>query len=373
MKRFLTLGALILSLAAPSALACTMNVAVENGRDRVHLTWNALGSSADDRYLFEVFERNRTKPGSPWRSVAGTSTLANDRGEVVFFASASVPQEYEYLVLATNSKDGEIVCIGRQAAVVQANPLLAGLTNRKIVPIAGSTRGVNGSDFKTALTLHQVALTKGRVYFRPAGTVASDADPFITYNFGDNGTEPLRIHYDDVVAAMGATGIGSLEIVPDPTSRPAVPEIEVRVYNVTPSGTFGSRVPAVWMGDWIPDPDLQEPGRTLSIPAVEAEFRRNVGFRSMTGVSYRITLRRPGQPLETITGRSAPANYTYFASLDEFVGSPVSHDTRVTVTFSGGYVIPFRTETENFTNDPTVVIADPAEMRRELELDFSSR
>lgn len=373
MKRLLTLGAAMLFLVAPSALACTMNLTLENGRDRTHLKWGPVGASPADTYIFSVLERARTGNVSDWRSIGSIGLRGNEAGDFTFFPSSTVAQEYEYLVIATDQPDGNFVCMGRLTGVVQANPALAPITNRKIVPVAGSTPGVNGSQFRTSLTLHHVPLVKGRVYFRPAGTVASASDPFISYDFGDNGTEPSRIHYDDVVAAMGATGIGSLEIVPDPTSRPAVPEIEVRVYNVTPGGTFGSRVPAVWIGDWIPDPDLTEPQITLLIPPVEPRFRRNVGFRTLTNVAYRITIRKPGEPVRSIVGRTAPANVTYFASLDEFVGEPVSHDTRVTVSFFSGYAIGFRTETENFTNDPTVVISDPRETQRDLELDFSGR
>lgn len=372
MNRFLILGVVILSLFAPAALACTMNLTLENGRDRTHLKWGAIGASPADTYIFSVLERPRSGSPGDWRSIGGLALRGDEAGDFVFFPSSTVAQEYEYLVIATDQPDGNFVCMGRLTATVQANPALAPITNRKIIPVAGSTAGVNGSQFRTALTLHHYPLTKGRVYFRPAGTIATANDPFITYDFGDNGTEPTRIHYDDVVAAMGASGIGSLEIVPDAGTRNAVPEIETRVYNVTPEGTFGSRVPAVWIGDWIRDPGLDEPMITLSIPPVEPEFRRNVGFRALTNVAYRITIRKPGEPSRSIVGRTAPANYTYFASLDEFIGEPVSHDTHVRVTFFSGYAIGFRTETENFTNDPTVVIGDPIEARRDLELDFSA-
>ena len=243
---------------------------------------------------------------------------------------------------------------------------LAAATHKRIVPFAGSVRGANGSDFRTSLTLRHLPFASGRIVFRPVGKVASDSDPSMTYQFGDNGPAATDLHWDDVMATMGASGIGTLEILPN--SRPDgllfVPEIEAHVYNVTPQGTFGSRIPAVAPGHWIRNEAQWR--ESVSIPAVHGNYRRNAGFRTLTEVKYILNVTQPGKSPVSTGLRTVPAHVTIFGSVEDLFGGAVPADASVFITFVGGDAIGFYTKTENATNDPTLVVRNPLEATNDV-------
>ena len=368
MNRLLPAAACVLSLLAVRVGACEMKVSFDDVRneDRVRLTWDVPPLYADRNQSYDVFERrlDGVWEDTRWRYVGQGHSDPGKKGEITFMPGSSEAEAFEFLVVVSGNRETDSGCTGRIIGTVTPNSRLAAVSHRKIVPIAGSVRGAYGSDFRTSLTLHHVARTKGKVYFRPVGTLPSASDPFVTYEFGERGEAPVSIHFDDVLDTMGASGLGSLEIVPDPGTRLAVPVIEARVYNVTPDGTFGSRVPAVWAAEWVRYREA-EPNIELRIPPVQPDFRRNVGFRSLTKVDYIVyVLHANGESHRLF--RHAPANYTWFGTLDDLAGMHIPNDSLVTITFSDGVAVGFRTETENFTNDPTVVIGDPSEMTREL-------
>ena len=89
-------------------------------------------------------------------------------------------EAFEYLVVVSGNRETDFGCTGRVIGTVTPNPRLAAISHRKIIPIAGSVQGAYGSDFRTSLTMHHFARTKGRVYFRAVGTLPSDADPVLT-------------------------------------------------------------------------------------------------------------------------------------------------------------------------------------------------
>ncbi|HKR65552.1 MAG TPA: hypothetical protein VJZ00_17615 [Thermoanaerobaculia bacterium] len=273
-------------------------------------------------------------------------------------------QQHEYLIISHNDNDDPAArCLGQAKVILNGNKDLGAITEKRIVPLAGSVRGANGSDFHTSLTISFAALRSGRIVFRPTGTVASDSDPFLRYAFGDNDEPgPSEFYWDDVVAAMGASGTGSLEIIPDPVGDETalhVPNVSARVYNVAQNGTFGSDAEAVRPAEWFLNPVTQHSGAGIFVPAAHGNVRRNIGFRTLTEVSYEITLFAPGGKARHFSG-SAPANFTYFSSLDAFVGQPVAANEQVHVSFSNGYAIGFYTVTDNVTNDPAMIVQSPA-------------
>lgn len=355
--------------ASTSVDACTFKVRFQNlpSEGMVRLSWDPPPLSTDLPIGYEIFQRRADGAAeyTMFQQELGASSEPGKPGSATIPARASETQRFEYLLIARAQNDDTVSCTGRVRGTVTANPLLVDISHRKIVPIVGSARGANGSDFRTSLTLHHFPHTKGRVYFRPVGTQPSAADPFVSYEFGDNGVPPYVIHFDDVVAAMGASGMGSLEIVPDPKTRLAVPEVEVRVYNVTANGTFGGRVPAIWAPDWFRAPEMF-PRVTLMVPPVQPNFRRNVGFRTLTPVHYRVSMRTADGVNSSVAEGQAPANYTWFGSIEDLVGQPVPNDAELTVRIFAGIAIAFRTETENATNDPTVVVSDPAELAGDM-------
>jgi hypothetical protein len=349
----------VLSLAATPAFGCGFTVeATDNFHGGASLTWQRPAGATD----FDVYVRT-SYSGSDYLYVTSTAMNGVDVQPVTTDA-----QQHVYLVIAHND-DPASRCVGEVRVGLEGNRNLGAITEKRIVPLVGSVRGANGSDFRTSLTMSKAALRKGRIVFRPTGTVASDADPFIRYLFGDNNAAgPQELYWDDIVAAIGASGTGSLEIIPDRIGEETalrVPNVSVRVYNVAEKGTFGSHTDAVRPAEWFLNPVTQQAGAGIFVPAAHGNVRRNIGFRTLTAVSYAIDLVVPGVENRRFRG-SAPANYTYFSSLDAFVGEAVPANAQVYVSFQFGYGIGFYTETDNITNDPTVVVQSPAELQESV-------
>ncbi|HUR80393.1 MAG TPA: hypothetical protein VM733_06485, partial [Thermoanaerobaculia bacterium] len=154
-----------------------------------------------------------------------------------------------YVVTATNAFDNTFHPCAQDFLVnVSADPVLSRDAVRAVVPVAGSLRGANNSTYRTRLTLDNPWSERisGRVVFHPSGRAGSAGDPSVQYSIDSKGVTT----WDDVVAAMSATGLGSLDILPD---RAAVgiyvmPRVRVQVVSVSPGGgSFGADVPAVTM------------------------------------------------------------------------------------------------------------------------------
>src|SRR5688500_16712540 len=101
------------------------------------------------------------------------------------------------------------------AAAVQAEDRLAG-----VLPVVGSTAGALGASFKTGLQLTNPtgAVIEGVLIFRPQGTQSSASDPRLAFELGPRATRS----YEDVVAEMGASGLGSLEVIVSEGGSPVV-------------------------------------------------------------------------------------------------------------------------------------------------------
>jgi hypothetical protein len=352
MKRIAAVVLLAAFGAASAYATCEFQVTSRLNGDRINLTWNPVPGATHYR-VFETLDYS----GQQQR-------LGVSRGVVMtrFEVRRKVIEQtnVNYLVYAENPNDPAFAaCIGSTDIQLQPDEELVRQSRRLIVPLVGSTAGANGARFKTSLRIRPLAGRRGTIYFRPVGTTPNAADPSLRYEFGASSPE---VYYDDVVAAMGASGVGSLELVPDATSWSDI-QVDVRVYNETPNGTFGSSQPAVTPYDWLYYRDSVSAGGSLDVPTTTAQFRRNIGFRTITPVLYRATIiRRDGHTLST-EPRSFPADYTFFGTLDQFVGTlpgfEVRHDERVILAIISGYAIPFYTTTENVTNDPTIFVRMP--------------
>lgn len=129
-------------------------------------------------------------------------------------------------------------------AVADAQPASSTL----IVPVAGSVTGANGETFRTAIRLRGYG--PGRIYFRGSSHFGDERDPSVAYFMHTIGDGPSHVYFDDVMGAIGVTGLGSLDIVPD---RPQLGfTAETYVYHQIPGGRFGSDVPFVRSGQ-VPD------------------------------------------------------------------------------------------------------------------------
>ena len=159
-------------------------------------------------------------------------------------------QKFSYRVETRFESDQVIdgVCRGAVELTMQPDPEFRRMTRKVIVPIVGSTVGATGAKFRTSLRITSNAgQQRGRIVFHPAGQ-ASDSDPSMPYVF-DHIKETFA--WDDIVETLGASGIGSLDIIPDDKSEPAAPTVLARHYTDASTGTFGSFEPAVLPFDFL--------------------------------------------------------------------------------------------------------------------------
>lgn len=239
-----------------------------------------------------------------------------------------------------------------------------GSLKKAIVPIVGSAAGANGAQFKTSLRIQALPGAHGRIVFHPLNGIARPDDPSIPYSFPENAKQSDFIQYDDVAAAIGQTGLGTLDVIPDPDGGNIFPPVTTRVFNDTPHGTFGTEEGLSYPVKYFA-PDT--PGVQFAVtyvPAMSSRFRRNIGFRTLSNVSLSAYIvRKDGSRVDTQVG-FFPGEYTTMMSVEDFarnfMQTTIGPDDALGVFATGkGQAILFYTYTDNGTNDPTLVVTPP--------------
>ena len=242
-------------------------------------------------------------------------------------------------------------CSGAIEVTLKPDPEFRRITRKVIVPIVGSVIGATGAKFRTSLRITSNAgQQRGRIVFHPAGQ-GSDADPSIRYVF-DHARQTFA--WDDIVEAIGATGLGSLDIIPDDDGEPLAPTVLARHYTDASTGTFGSFEPAVLPFDFITP-------SSFTVDAPDPRFRLNLGFRTLTAALVQVLAFDNTGHVKSLKTFPLPADYFTLVPASQLVGELAAGET-FTLSFSGS-VIPFYTLTENGTNDPAVVIPRPLPSR----------
>jgi len=323
----------------PAAHACSLNVrSIDNPPA---LLWDDVsGATAYEvqESFGNVTSRNYYPKSSPF-TIAHRSSADI---QIYYVVTAILPSNI--LSIGSSSE----VCREALAVTLKADPAFRALTRKAVVPIVGSGPGANGARFKTSLKLTASSPDeRGRVVFHPAGSVAKTDDPSVRYSFDGRGQE---LNFDDVVAALGQTGVGSLDIVPDEGASDVLPDVAARLYNETPAGTFGTVAPALLPFDFLQPPDL-----TVEIPAAGSPFRISVGLRTLTDTHATALIYGTNGRLKSFRNLAWPADYTVLGSIAQIIGVPMDPGQSVTIFFEGA-AIPFSTRTENRTNDPELFI-----------------
>jgi plastocyanin len=197
----------------------------------------------------------------------------------------------------------------------------------------GSLAGANGAHFKTQVQLTNPGLTTiaGKIVYHAGGASGSASDPSLPYTLASWQT----VNFDDVLASMGLSGLGTADIVP--TSGPA-PVAVVKIFNDDgANGTAGFTEPTFRAQDALQAGDEA----VLILPADPANFRFNLGVRTLgNGISATFTIWDPsGQLLDTVE-KSFPANFFAQAKATDFLGVgslPTNGSIGVTVTQGSGF------------------------------------
>jgi hypothetical protein len=336
------IAALVLSLGSARA-ACILDLRYEGGEVR----WTAVPGA--DRYQIQesfndfATSRNFFTRNTDFRVQHRVSYPVNVRYRVT--AELTVGAQ----ALEVERTPTVAACTATITIPLDVDPEFRKSTGRAILPVVGSTPGAMGGQFKTSLKLTAgIPGQSGRIVFHPAGRAAMETDPSRPYTFAVPGD---TLVFDDVVAEMGQSGIGSLEIVPDAAGDPIVPAIEARLFNDTSIGTFGTNAHPVFPFDY-----LSVDGLRIVMP--DSRFRVNVGFRAITDTSVGVLIFGLDRRLRGNRAFTLPAGWMQMTSIADVAGGPLQPGEFIQLSF-GGSVVPFYTITENRTNDPTLIVAPP--------------
>lgn len=208
--------------------------------------------------------------------------------------------------------------LGVGAIAYNNDPLLV-----RILPAAGSVQGATAF-FRTSLQmLNPTSSTiTGNLVFHKQLQSAAPGDPSLAFTL----TPGQSISYPDVIASMGTSGLGSLDIV---TNGGAAPIASARVFSDGGSaGTSGFSEEAVSPNDAL---DFFSRG-ILLIPADLTNFRMNIGVRTLdAGAVLDITT------LDSGGIQRATRTVTYGANV--FDQQPVATFTGASTVPPGGWIV----------------------------------
>ena len=280
-----------------------------------------------------------TEGGGVYRTIDGAQTW-----EV--FSSGLGSLQARPLVI---SPDGRRLHAGTMGGGVFELDLEA--LDRRILPVVGSTPGVNGTFFRTSVQLHNPGSVSmaGRIVFHPSGVAEGDNGPGLSYSLAPGQTQSIA----DLLPAMGRSGLGSADIE---IISGEVPVATARVFNdAGAAGTTGFTEQAM-----RPEEALQ-PGQTgvLLIPPDFTVTRFNVGVRTLEdGASVTFTLRDAAGSVVGSRIRVLPSNYHEQQDAAGFLAiRELPPGGSISITVTSGAAIVYGATVDNRTGDPSLQIA----------------
>jgi hypothetical protein len=342
-----------------SSAQCTVALKTKSERSgqRYVLSWDPV-PDADTYILEESTDNFRTVIRREW-----VDKLPDALTTAVEYQT-TVDLRVKFRLTASQPHGSLIPCSSTTELVFSDDARYRRMMQKSVIPIVGSTPGLNGSQFRTSLRLRAVHDDqRGRLVLRRLNIPGTDRDPSIPYALAHKGDV---LQYDDVVAAFGYVGLGSIDIIPDPAAGGGltVPYAEVRLFNVSSTGTFGTIESQVQPYEY--DDDLGfglGSGQSFVVP--DSTLRVNVGVRAFGGSTIVISLRR-GNANVAQTVHTASDDTFLFGSLKDMTGGGDAQPGDI-VTFSGqGNFVPMYTLTDNRTNDPALFVP-PTKLTLDVE------
>jgi hypothetical protein len=219
-----------------------------------------------------------------------------------------------------------------------------------VIPVAGSSRGAFGSNFKTSAQMTNFTSfpIKGNLVFHPAGRIGLASDPSLAYNLGGFST----ISYDDVINQMGQSGLGSIDVM---STTSAAPVITVRIYNDggATAGTSGFTEDVV-----APEAGLQrEEIALLAIPSDAVNFRMNVGVRTMSeGATFIVSVNdKDGFSIGSPVTKTYGPNFFEQTTAQLFYNNtPLPAGGFIRIFPTSGSAFVYGSTTDNRTNDSQI-------------------
>jgi hypothetical protein len=237
------------------------------------------------------------------------------------------------------------------AVMASGSATTPGTNPAGVIPVVISSPGVPGSNFRVAVQLYNPSATlmTGRLVYHPQGVSATASDPALPYAINAGQTQFLG----DVLAALGQTGIGSMDVV---ATTGAGPIAAVRVYNDGGAlGTSGFTEDA-----WKPSEALSAGMRAALVgPFDTALFRFNVGVRTLGGgATIAVTVRDSAGTVLRSLSRSYPPSFFQQADVATFLGGLLlGTNQSITIDVVSGSLFLYGATADNRTNDPALQFA----------------
>lgn len=255
-----------------------------------------------------------------------------------------------------------------------------------VIPVAISGPGAFGSSFTTSVQIHNPfprEIVNGRLVFHPAGRVGSSDDSSVRFALGPGETR----NFPDIVAAIGATGIGSIDIVTDlgptgsvaansatrapgpkpltqptplPSAAPPATTVRIDAASSATPGRFGLAENMVQVAGGFHSDGVLSVGAigVLATPADLEGFRMNIGVRTLfAGATVVFTaFDSSGERVGKLEHRFPS---TWFEQMDaaSFIGVPVPQNGSIHVHVFHGAAIVYGATVNNVTQDGSLQFA----------------
>jgi len=216
------------------------------------------------------------------------------------------------------------------------------------LPVVGSTAGSFGALFKTSAQLtNRGSLTiTGRLVFHPLGTSGSATDPGVNYSIPPGRT----LSFEDVVAATGTTGLGSMDLY---VTSGYPPDLTVRIFDDHgAAGTAGLTEELM-----TPYEAMRRPMRaTIAIPPNLDDFRLNIGVRTLQfGATISVSLLNAAGTVTNTFTKTYASNWFEQLNVSQFLGGVVPEPNgMILISVDDGSLFVYGALTDNRTNDPNI-------------------
>jgi hypothetical protein len=221
------------------------------------------------------------------------------------------------------------------------------------LPVAGSAAGGFGSFFRTELSLANSSPYPSNVVlvFHPAGVAALPTDPTKTIALAAFAS----VSFPDVVATMGLSGLGTIEVLSDAYA----PVVTARIYNdAGAAGTSGFTEELITPNELLIDGFVVP----LQIAPDLTSYRVNVGIRTFGKPVHMIAsvYDANGTYVKNATAKDYPANYFEQVPLSTFLaGLTPPPGGFAQIYLSGGAAAIYTSTNDNRTNDGSLKFLNP--------------
>lgn len=217
---------------------------------------------------------------------------------------------------------------------------------RRIVPAVASAPGLNGAFFRTMVQIANPSATAviGRIVFHPEGVTASSSDPSIDYVAYAHQT----VQYDDLLPAMGVSGVGTVDVIAD---TGPLPTVIARIFDdAGANGTTGM----------YEDTYTESGGLTagdqgiLVAPSDPVKSRFNIGFRTLDrDAKMTITVRNKNGTVMKTLSKSVNRNLFVQTSAKDLLGIDLGPSDMIVFDMLAGNAIIYGSTVDNTTQDPS--------------------